>query len=448
MISFLFVEILATFQLGLLAFGASNSFLASFLNARTHLFYALGRSSTYLIVLLFVSSYYRLFVSLRARNVEHQASSSDFLKLERLILGGSILISIIAALYPYLPTINPLQLTVSVDTPQYVKFVNEMTSSRSGILSAFGEVNGGDRPIPLVIIYLVHQISRIELVHIINYLPMILGPLLIVAVYFFSRSVFDDWRIRALSTLFAATSHYVVVGIYGGFFANWFALVLMMLVFMFGFKASKTFDYRNLGATSLLLIMILFTHPYTWSPVLISTLIFLLVTVSGNIQRKALMLLRSILIVAVPNLIVENLKTSLFNSVGGLAGDYAIASVGISFQQFLLRFFNLDFTFSTYVGGYLANPFVILLSAVCILIYPQIRFVKMMGAFIVAISIPTLFGDFLIQSRLVYLIPFPILAALALTRLSQISVLKRTLIPLAFFISLNYTLWALINLPL
>jgi hypothetical protein len=444
----LLVELAASIQLVLNPFGISNPVLGHFVDAATQLFYALGTLSPYLMILMFGASVYVLSVKPTSSEIKTKIRTRSTLSMKKIFLILSILISVFAAWYPYSQEVNPKQDTVSVDTPQYVKFINEMTASPRGLLSAFSEVNNGDRPSVLITIYALQRLTEIELRTLVNYLPLILGPLLVIAVYALTNMVFHDERITSIALILTATSHYIVVGIYGGFFANWFALILMIVYVSFTIKASRRFDIKNLMVASLLLISILFTHPYTWAPLLLSTLVFFLATVSGNISTKTRYLAKAALVLLIPNIVAENVKMIILNSVGGFSGNYAVASTSVSIEQFFLRFSNLEYTFSTYVGGFLSNPLILSLSFLALLTSQKTEFTKLISSLLLAISIPIFFGDFVIQSRLIYLIPFPVMAAVFLGQSERYKESRRIFLPLVFLISLNYMLWGLTNLPL
>lgn len=442
----LMIELLASVHLALLPIGIANPVLSHFVNSGTQLFYSLGVLSKYLMILLVAAAFYGLSVRSPPVKIKPNATIPSTSMKEWVFLVLSMLLSLLAAWYPYSLGINPRQISVSVDTPQYVKFVNEMLADPKGVLSAFSGVNRGDRPIALITIYALYQLTGIQLSSLVDHLPVVLGPLLVFSVYVLAKSVFRGSRIPLVASFLTAVSHYIVVGIYGGFFANWFALILMMPYLLFVIKASNAFDVRNLAVSSLILILILFTHPYTWTPLLLSTSLFFLVTLTGNIATKALSFAKATLILTVPNMVAEIVKNMLLNSVGGFAADYAVASTGVSIEQFFLRFSNLDYTFTTYVGGYLSNPFVILLSVISVIVTRGMRLTKLISALLISVSFPVFFGDYVIQSRLIYLIPFPILAAVLMGQSKLSTATRKRVVLLVFAISLNYAFWALANL--
>ena len=74
---------------------------------------------------------------------------------------------------------------------------------------------------------------------VVDHLPIVLGPALVLVVYFLTREMTSNDLISVLAAFLTAVSFHVLTGIYAGLYANWFALIIGFLSFMFLFKFLK-----------------------------------------------------------------------------------------------------------------------------------------------------------------------------------------------------------------
>ncbi|GBC75405.1 hypothetical protein HRbin06_00723 [archaeon HR06] len=116
-----------------------------FANLEMQIFYAIGLATPFLFVLLFFWWVVKPLFPLKSFDYKFSNKFSN-------ILLFSIILSILAIIYPYLPTVNPSNMSVSVDVIYYKGWVNELKSlpSEDLITYAFSKAAfNGDRPIPL-----------------------------------------------------------------------------------------------------------------------------------------------------------------------------------------------------------------------------------------------------------------------------------------------------------
>jgi hypothetical protein len=445
------VEIFALTQFFLYPLGVSVGLLEHFVELESQLFYSFGRMSMYLMVLilLFWAVRFPLKLLVEGRLGWFRAASLD--RPPRRgggvgLLPLSFLVSVAAGLYPYLPAINEKGFVVSVDVPHYVEFVSQMLEKPNGVYAAFTEIANGDRPLPLLLIFFLHSVTGIGLIEVVKFLSLLLGPLLVLATFYLVKSSYGDGWLASIAALLTSTSHYIVVGIYGGFFANWLAIFFMMLYLAFLVRGGANTKASSLIASSLILILILFTHPYTWTPLLLSTVLYLIAITNGGVVEKIRSLVKPFLLILAPNLGAELFKSYILGSVGGVIADYSLAVANISPVMFLARFAHLNFTFTTYVGGYLSNPLILLFSLPALLMPFRGQLLRAISYLIIVVSLPTFFGNYLIQSRLFYILPFPILVAFTLRRLEGFRT-GGALTLLSVLVCLTYTFRSLFNLP-
>jgi len=172
----------------------------------------------------------------------------------------SILLSIATALYPHSPAVNPEEIIVGVDIPHYVKAAEIVDREVS---QAF-KVMSGHRPIIFLVIYGFQRILGSDVSTAVNFLPVILNPLMIMTVFFLAYEAFSDRWIASWAAFFTACGYQVTVGIYCYFLTNMLALSLAFLSLGFLFRFLRRFCKIDLVLSSILGILLYFTHPWTF----------------------------------------------------------------------------------------------------------------------------------------------------------------------------------------
>lgn len=325
-----------------------------------------------------------------------------------------MLLSVAIAIIPHLPTVNPDNKQVGVDTGYYVNWVealNNSTSAQDFLYQAFVQQRGGDRPVSLIFIYALQHASGADLFLVVEYLPLILGPALVLAVYFLTRELVSNDAVSILAAFLTAISFQVLIGIYAGFYANWLALIFGYLGFVFLFKFLKKGGKENLVIYTGLTLLMLFSHVYTWSILAIVTGVFLAVMLKMNYKRNAALLL----IVALLSTVAVDLARTALGGSSGFEEDAEIAGRLAGPEQFVLRWNNLTYTTTTFVGGLFANFIILGLGLYWLF---KARMNEPVSIFVIAFLsvgiLPFLFGEWVIQTRVFYNIPFQVPAAISL----------------------------------
>ena len=86
-----------------------------------------------------------------------------------------IILAISAALIPHLPVINPNNERLGVDTHAYVDWLNQMKNQTANPIY----ILKGDRPLTLIILFLVTQATKADPFQVAEYSPMLFAPLLV-----------------------------------------------------------------------------------------------------------------------------------------------------------------------------------------------------------------------------------------------------------------------------
>jgi hypothetical protein len=326
------------------------------------------------------------------------------------------------AVIPHQPTINKDNQKVGVDTDSYANgWVKGLVSSNNFqefLRQAFIVQNQGDRPLALVFLFATIKIVNADPSYTIDYVvPLILGPALVLVVYFLTQELMSNNIVSLLASFLTAISFHTLIGIYAGYYANWFALIIGYLSFVFLIRFLKKPHKFTLAVYSSLLLLLLFSHVYTWTVLTLFTGIFLIVMLIFNYYpRKRIILLLLIVLSSVAVDVAKFSITSSSGGSGGLARDVQIANTGVGLKQFSQRWSNLVATMQVYFGAQYSNCIILGLSLYW-LFKSNLREVH--DIFIIIFLsiglIPLFFGDWVVQARVLYDIPFQIPAAVALT---------------------------------
>jgi hypothetical protein len=208
-----------------------------------------------------------------------------------------------------------------------------------------------------------------------------------------------------------------LIGIYAGFYSNWFALSIGYLSFVFLVQFLKKSNKLTLLAYSASIIILIFAHVYTWSVILIATTVFMVVLLRLNYySKKNIYLLLLILFVSV---IIDIAKLTITGSSSGVMQDIIIANGGMfGLEQFALRWSNLLEIVQDWYGTLFSNAIILILGLYWMRLSdfraePNIFIMIFLSIGFCAIFL----GNPGIQGRVLYDIPFQIPAALSLSHI-------------------------------
>jgi hypothetical protein len=282
----------------------------------------------------------------------------------------------------------------------------------------------------------------------VEYLPIIFGPSLILVIYFLTRELTSNDNVSLFAAFITAISFHMLIGIYAGFYANWFALIIGYLAFVILFKFLKNSGKHYFFIYSLLMVLLLFTHVYTWTILTTITGIFLLIMIKLKVYNKKrifllLMILSSVIVIDIFRMNLTGTSTS------GIQEDIYIAKSGIGIDQFAQRWSNLVFTIQINFGGLFSNFIIFALG-----LYWIIRAnLKDPGTIFIIIFlsigiIPLFFGNTIVQSRVFYDIPFQIPAAIALSNIKKNNIMGTLIASSISIWILDITIKELVNMYL
>jgi len=248
---------------------------------------------------------------------------------------------------------------------------------------------------------------------VIDHLPLILSPLLVLAVFFLTRELTSNDAVALLASFLTAVSFQTLIGIYGGLYSNLLALIFGYLAIVFLLRFLKRSSAINYLAFSVLLFLMMLSHIYTWTILTLFFSIFLVVAWRLKMFEGKTIALVFLIIVA--SVAFDSGKSILTDAYSGIGRDVGLGMNTASYLNLFSIWPNLSQTIFVFLGGLFGN---FLILSLCIYWLLRSNFREMpnlfLGIFLSIGILPILFGGEIIQSRVLYNISFQIPAAIAL----------------------------------
>ena len=339
-----------------------------------------------------------------------------------LCLSLIMVLSIILSFIPHQATVNSDNQSVGSDSGDYVIWLRSLANSKDTsdfIHQAFVVQSGGDRPISLIFFYAVSKIAPSNPSYIMDHLPIMLAPALVLSMFLLTREITSNDRTSLFVAFFTAVSFQTLIGIYGGLYANFFSLIVGYLSFVFLIRFLKKSGRTNFIIYILLMILFVFSHVYTWTVFTLVMSIFLVLMYKLNHYDKKRIIF--VFLVVLLSVSVDVSRTVITNTHGGISQDIALANNGgASLPQLAMSWNTLIDTMQNYGGGQFGN-FIILILGLYWLFKSDLRTPTgvLLAIFLSIGILPLLFGSDLIQSRVFYEIPFQMPAGIALAYLTR-----------------------------
>jgi hypothetical protein len=384
------------------------------------------------------------------RTGDHKSLDNTF--IERFGLVSALLLSIALPLIPYLPSINPTFKPASVDIRYYAMFLDDLLARDPLHALEYAFYSG----LWCKILYLLMLYGLVGLgiprEAVLNFEALLTAPLLTLAVYFFAKRLSGEGSYAALASLAAVLGFNMTVNMFGGFFANWAALTLFYACI--GLTPSLIEgDVKSLVLCVIASTATFYTHTWTWSILMATLTAYLALSTLESLRNGRLTVNKHLLTLLIVNATVDLLKNSLTPGREGLTESAETLSRSVRFENLQALHRNLQRLYTSYLGGLLSNPLHMLLALIGILSMFKRRgeYSKLILIWVAVASTPFLFVNVALQSRLLLVMPFPILIAEGLRALSRLLARFNSKLPRllqAFFItsSLTYTVRALCNL--
>jgi len=334
-----------------------------------------------------------------------------------LILG--LVSALLVAWVPYRPETNPFWNAVGTDVQVYIDWVDQMLRRPvvQAVSYAFRDASLGSRPLVLLSAYSVGKIFNLSAQSVVKLIPLFLGPLLVLSSYIFVSWGRGDKKLAGVAAILTAFSPAITVGVWASYYANWLALCETLLYFgvLLRFLRSPS---PNLTVSLVgLSLSLLLTHPWTW---ILAATVSAAFVVTMKKDPHFNPLLKSFIIILSASIVVELMKTAYFQSFGVASSTELVAfqtqplSGVLAFWPNLIRGVVLTY------NGLLAFSLLLALSAMSLLrLRIREQFDRLLIIWLVLSALPLVFLDSYLQTRIIYDLPLPILAAQGLIVLSK-----------------------------
>ncbi len=371
---------------------------------------AAARSVSFKSFLQFLSVPFRnMLSSLRSVSLSDSAGTFKILSHPKLMLAASLVVGSLLAFVPYRPDLNPSGTIVGIDSATYVSWISQMLQRPllQALQYSFVEGLDGSRPLLLIPLYLVAS-TGVSPNLIIEYLPMVLAPLLSLSSYIFVRFGQGSASLAGLTALFTSTSFYVTVGMWGGYYANMLAIIIVFLFLTCLLLFSKSPSALMYGVMFALSVALFLTHPWTWVLVITASLVFALSVWKDTCHSIHL---RSIIGIIISGVVLDVLKSSVF-ATRTVAVDLATKVPTV--EQVASFWTNLVDALLYTHGGILGNWLVLGLGLLSVFASRfRDRFERLLILWVGVASVPFLLLDGYHQARIVYDLPIPVLGSIA-----------------------------------
>ncbi len=342
--------------------------------------------------------------------------------LSVMLLGVGIVIVTFVGIYPYLSSINPTGMLVSVDvTHCYSYWLNHLPGST--VCGPFGLVIQNERVGALWALQaLTALFNSSDLALKASF--ALWGIFLVVSVYALVLEGTGDRLLAGISAVLTAVSTQVLVGVTAGTLANWLALPFVNFFFVVLLRGMKTQKLAYVIPSFALFTAILFIHPWTWALVLIVLSVFLpLLLLQSGLSHQ--LRSRKFEVILLGSLLGLGLASDILKSFlpMGSALSVAVETVlpGWSLQNVPVAAVTLRNVFQVWVGGAMGDPLWYVLGTVGMLSIPSLRgrFGMLLVAWVAAVSLGlvTVSSTSYLQSRFIADVPLQIFAAIGIVAL-------------------------------
>jgi hypothetical protein len=347
---------------------------------------------------------------------QHETNSN---KNKYLIL--CIAFSIFLVLVPHFNPARELHENVSVDIVYYTRWIAELDDANTlgaFVHTLFIELSGGDRPVSLLLMFILSKISADNITVTLEIImPIILAPSLVIAVFYLTKELMSNDKIAMFAALLTSMSFQILAGTYSGYYSNWSALIVTYLALTFLLKYLRGGEKKSLLLIyGSLTVVVLFLHTYTWTVLMMFTIAFLTVTSILRIFPRNRLIAISLVIVAV--IAFDTIKAYSGIGSGGIGRDLIVVEgTQTGVEQLEIRWDNLVRTVQIYVGGIYGNIFFLSMVFIgTILLFNSARNIPkvFVFTFVSMMILPLFFGNRDVIARMFYDIPFQIPAAVTL----------------------------------
>jgi len=334
-----------------------------------------------------------------------------------LVLGGIVVLAMVASQYPNLRSINPDGVRFGVDFPQYLSVVEGMEVDW---LSGFSALEGS-RPVIFLYIFFFKVIFGLSAHRAVMLAPLFISPLLPISMFFLSHQWLDDIDVALASAFFAVVGIQLTVGLYSYFLANILALSLVFFSWGLLMRVLSDGDRRDFVLGLVFGGLAIYTHPWTFLQYSLGVLFSVIYLFFRRRDIEGYPGLGYLVVYLAVSFILFIPMVSLITGNPFMSPDGG----GLSFS---LVFFweKVLFSFNSLYGGALANIPLLCLSLIGVASFKaEPVSTTVLKALVVSSSIVFLFSDGMFMSRLIYNLPFPLFAAVGVSSIMFFNLSRR-----------------------
>jgi len=382
--------------------------------------------------------------------VSWDGKNIPFLSSPFVVLAIGMASSCFLAFTPYRPDINPTGTPVGADTPTYIQWVNQMLQRPilDALAYAFSQASKGSRPLSLIFPYAMSSLFGVPGDAAMKFYPIFLAPLLVLSSFLFILLASGDKHTAGLVGLMTAFSFQFTIGMWAGYYANWLALAESYLYLGILMRFSKSRSKTDFVGISCLSVALLFTHPWTWDLVFLLSIVFM---VERSLTSHDFRSIRWTTLLVAIDLVADSIKSFTLGGYGGGRAGVDIATSQLGFSQLTMFWPDVVQTFVENYSMLLADAVILGLATVAIWRFSGDRqgFARLVLFWVLLASLPFPFLGSILQSRIIYLLPLPVLASgaiIGIIRLGQGNSQKRMILLLIVLFGANYAMSAMFQL--
>ncbi|KON28344.1 hypothetical protein AC481_01805 [miscellaneous Crenarchaeota group archaeon SMTZ-80] len=344
---------------------------------------------------------------------ENYINSNRFIKFLRWpILFLSVGFALFVSYYPYFYGSKP----IGVDIAWYLEYLKAMNDWNSAylVLTSF---ESASRWLYLLILFLLKISTGLPPEFIVRVGPAIPASFVAITTYALVKIGTENHTIALLSSFLAAFSINTTVGVFGGIFANWLALSWVILFFaVLLYTPVKGLKF-SIPLAFILNFLILATHAWTWIFLIMILLTYLVLKLGLMIIRERNINLekdcKTVLSIISANAIIIAIMFSIMSRSELVQLSSEILTT-FNFQNSVESFSILIFTIRFYVGGFFGNPIIFLFGIIGAFMLKDLKnnFRILIVSYLLVASMISIFVGQFWQWRILYMVPFQILAAL------------------------------------
>jgi hypothetical protein len=300
----------------------------------------------------------------------------------------------------------------------YSKYIDQLSSTKSpaDFITSLFTIANGDRPFSLLILYSLSIFVPIE--NSFEILTVIISPLYIVTIFFFVTKVTNNDYAALLASLLTICSFQLLSGIYAGFYANLIALTPGFISFIILVNILSRPSITNISLYLVVMVILLFCHVYTWSIIVLVTIIFLLLDLVKHFHLRKHVYVA--LLIIFTSAVIDIARFSVTGTTG-LEQDFETVQTIIGFENYPNRWVELSRVSYVHLGGLLGN-FAILALAVYFAVTINVDKNPFLYIILIFFSIGLFglfLGNYIMLSRLAFNMPIQIAAALTILNIKN-----------------------------